>query len=483
MEVERAPLPKRPVGERIRDWSEVEGDLPQPALAAQASRCMDCGIPFCHQGCPLGNHVPDWNDLVFRGRWREAGERLHATNNFPEITGRVCPAPCEAACVLALDGAPVTIRQVEKQVADRALAEGWAAPEIAPTRTGRRVAIVGSGPAGLAAAQQLARAGHDVVVFENSDRIGGLLRYGIPDFKLAKETVDLRVEQMRAEGVIFETRTAVGAGLDVEPAALRRSFDAVVLAVGAEAPRSLRVPGVELDGVHLAMDYLTVANRAVAGDYGPSGEPPISAAGRRVAILGGGDTGADCLGTAHRQGAAQVWHFHYKPAPPLTRPADTPWPWWPMTLQSSSSHEEGGERGWSVTAAGFEGDGQGRVRAMRLTHVEWAVDPATGRRAMRPVPGRDEERLEVDMVLLAVGFTGVAASPLVEGFGLALDGRGRIPVGDDFRSPPPAHRSGRPAPVAADPPAVAGRSSRPRRASGVGRATVSRATVSRATVS
>ncbi len=398
-DVHRTPPPKRPAGERVHDWREVGGDLALPVVQQQASRCMDCGVPFCHGGCPLGNHVPEWNDLVYRGDWQAASARLHETNNFPEFTGRICPAPCEQACVLALHGEPVTIEHIEKRIVERAWAAGWITPRPPTTRTGRRVAIVGSGPAGLAAAQQLARGGHSVTVFERDDRPGGLLRYGIPDFKLDKAVLDRRLDQIVAEGVVF--RTGVQVGRDITLEALRAEHDAVCLAVGALQARDLPLPGRDLPGVHLAMDYLTRQNRAVAGDD----IDLIDAAGSRVVVLGGGDTGADCLGTALRQGAEEVFHYHYRDAPPTERTEDMPWPWWPMTLQKTSSHEEGGQRGWSVLAKAFLGGD--RLEALQCVRVEWS----TGR--MREVPGTVFE-LPVDLAFLAVGFTGPDPIPGVD---------------------------------------------------------------------
>ena len=408
------------------DWQEVEGDLKLRALRGQAARCIDCGIPFCHKGCPLGNNIPDWNDLASRAKWRQASERLHATNNFPEFTGRICPAPCEEACVLNISGEPVTIRQIEKQIVDYAWEQGWIVPAPGDDATGHRIAVVGSGPAGLAAAQQLARVGHAVTVFERDDRLGGLLRYGIPDFKLEKSGLDRRLDQMRAEGVDFRTGVNVGRDLDLED--LERRFDAVVLAIGSLAPRDLRIPGRELEGVHFAMDYLTRQNRLVAQDPVPD---PISAAGRDVVILGGGDTGADCLGTAHRQGARGVHHFHYKPPPPSERTAEMPWPWWPMILRESSSHEEGGRREWSAIPKRFSGDASGKVRQMHCVRVRWEED-AGGVMRMAEVPGTEFE-VPADLVLLSVGFTG----PELDVMGTQAPRRledGRIAAGAEFET-------------------------------------------------
>ncbi len=405
---------RRPVAVRLRDWNEVYEPFPLLELQVQASRCMDCGIPFCNQGCPLGNLIPDWNDLVYREDWREAIERLHATNNFPEFTGRLCPAPCEAACVLGINQDPVTIKQVEVTIIERAWDEGWIAPVVPTQRTGKRVAVIGSGPSGLAAAQQLTRAGHDVVVYERADRIGGLLRYGIPEFKMEKKFLDRRLAQMEAEGTEF--RTSVDVGGTVKASSVRAVSDAVVLAAGATQARDLPIPGRELGGIHQAMEYLPLANRVQQGDLDAS---PISAAGKRVVIIGGGDTGADCLGTAHRQGAASVHQFEIMPRPPDERAPSTPWPTWPLMMRTSSAHEEGGERVFSVNTECFLGDEHGNVRALRAHEVEM-VD---GR--FVKVEGTDFD-LECELVLLAMGFVGPERGGLLEGLGVSLDERGNV---------------------------------------------------------
>jgi glutamate synthase (NADPH/NADH) small chain len=405
---------RRAVPVRIRDWKEVYEPFPDEHLQTQAARCMDCGIPFCNNGCPLGNLIPDWNDLVYRSHWREAIERLHATNNFPEFTGRLCPAPCEAACVLGINQDPVAIKQVEVTIVDRAWNEGWITPMPAAEKTGKKIAVVGSGPSGLAAAQQLTRAGHDVVVFERADRIGGLLRYGIPEFKMEKRFLDRRLEQMRAEGTEF--RTGVNVGVDVTADELRAQFDAVVLAGGATAWRDLPIPGREYVGVYQAMEYLPLANRVQEGDLADS---PISAAGKRVVIIGGGDTGADCLGTSHRQGAASVHQFEIMPRPPDTRAESTPWPTWPLMFRTSSAHEEGGERLFSVNTECFLGDDEGNLRGLRYHEVEM-VDGKFVK-----VEGSDVE-LECELVFLAMGFVGPDKGGLLEGLGVDLTPRGNV---------------------------------------------------------
>jgi glutamate synthase (NADPH/NADH) small chain len=419
MEVKRGKQPYRPVAERVRDWKQVMRPWPADALRAQAARCMDCGIPFCHQGCPLGNLIPDWNDLVYKDDWREAIDRLHATNNFPEFTGTLCPAPCEGSCVLGINDDPVAIKAVELAIVDRAWEAGWIRPEPPAVRTGRRVAVVGSGPAGLAAAQQLNRAGHWVTVFERADRIGGLLRYGIPEFKMEKRVLDRRLEQMRAEGVEFAVNAHVGAGVAVDD--LRRRHDAILLAGGAGAARDLPIPGRDLAGIHLAMEYLTGQNRRCEGDPIPEGH--ISAAAKRVVIIGGGDTGADCLGTAHRQGARSVHQLEILPCPPAARAEDNPWPQWPNVFRTSSAHEEGGERAYSVSTRRFLGDAAGRVRELEAVQVEMVREG--GRLTFTEIAGT-EFTLPCDLVLLALGFVGPEQGGMLAQLGVRLTGRGAV---------------------------------------------------------
>ena len=420
---------RRPVEERLRDWREVDGTHPPEKLRSQAARCMDCGIPFCHKGCPLGNIIPDWNDLVYRDRWATAINRLHSTNNFPEFTGRVCPAPCEEACVLNINDDAVTIKQIEKQIIDRAFQEGWVAPVLPERKTGKKVAIVGSGPSGLACAQQLARAGHDVVLFERADRIGGLLRYGIPDFKMEKHLIDRRIEQMEAEGVTF--RPSVNAGFDVSAAELQEEFDAIVLSVGATKPRDLPVPGRELDGIHFAMDFLPQQNKVLVGD---TVENQTVATGKKVVIIGGGDTGSDCLGTSNRQGAVSVHQFELLPKPPGARTEDMPWPGWPMIFRTSSSHEEGVTRDFSLNTTKFTGEG-GQVKKLHGIRLEWSTGN-NGRMQMKEVPGSEFE-IDVDLVLLAMGFLGPEPDGLIEQLDLKLDERSNIAADSKYATSAP----------------------------------------------
>jgi len=421
LEHPREPIPHRPVEERLRDWHEVQADFSEEQARTQGARCMDCGVPFCNNGCPLGNVIPDWNDLVYRGRWREALDRLHSTNNFPEFTGLVCPAPCEAACVLGINDAAVTIKQIEWEISRRGWQEGWIRPVLPERRSGRSVAVVGSGPAGLAAAQQLARAGHGVTVFEKSDRLGGLLRYGIPEFKLEKRLIDPRIEQMRAEGVAFQT--GVHVGVDLSAADLRRSFDAVLLCTGSEQPRDLPIPGRDLRGIHFAMEFLTQQNHRNAGDS-LAAEDEILAAGRRVVVLGGGDTGSDCVGTSHRQRARSVTSIELLERPPDERHASTPWPLWPLEFRTSSSLEEGGEREFSVLTKRFEGE-SGKLARLHCVRLEWRPPDASGRPVMREIPG-SEFAIPTELVLLAMGFVHPVHEGLVKDLGLRLDPRGNV---------------------------------------------------------
>jgi glutamate synthase (NADPH/NADH) small chain len=405
---------RRPAIERINDWFEIYQDFPNTKIQQQGARCMDCGVPFCHTGCPVNNNIPNWNDLIYRGRWREAIRRLHATNNFPEFTGRICPAPCEAACVLGINEPAVTIKQIEKTIIERAFAEGWIQPEPPEVETGKRVALIGSGPAGLAAAQQLRRAGHAVTVYEKADRIGGLLRYGIPNFKLEKHVVDRRLAQMEAEGVQFVTGAHVGVNISVEQ--LRNEYDALVLAGGAEQPRDLKVAGRELKGIHFAMEFLPQQNRRNLGL--PVEGEEIFATGKHVVIIGGGDTGADCLGTSHRQQAKSVRQFEILPMPPQERAPHTPWPLWPLQLRTESSHEEGGDRDWAVATTRFTGDMSGKVKQLHAVRI----GPPPG---FEPVAGT-EFTVEADLVLLAMGFTGPVRNGMLEQLGVALDARGNV---------------------------------------------------------
>ena len=423
MEYSRELPSRRPVIERINDWFEIYREFPEEKLTAQSARCMDCGVPFCHTGCPVNNLIPDWNDLVYRGLWREAVRQLHATNNFPEFTGRICPAPCEAACVLGINQPAVTIKEIEKNIVERGFQEGWIRPQPPQFPSGKRVAIIGSGPAGLAAAQQLRRAGHDVTVFEKSDRIGGLLRYGIPNFKLEKNLIDRRLDQLTAEGVQFMTRAHVGANVPVHD--LRRDFHAILLCGGAEAPRDLRVPGRELKGIHFAMEFLPQQNRRNEGDVLHADES-ILATGKRVVIIGGGDTGADCLGTVHRQKPLSVHQFELLPMPPAERAPQTPWPLWPMQLRTEGAHEEGGTRDWSISTTSFTGDDRGHVKQLHAVRV--GAPPK-----FESMAGT-EFTMDADLVLLAMGFTGPVRSGMIEQLGVALDARGNVATGTDYQT-------------------------------------------------
>jgi glutamate synthase (NADPH) small chain len=418
IEIERRDRPYTPVAERIKVFREFVRPLPDDEMAKQGARCMDCGIPFCQTGCPVNNIIPDWNDLVYRGNWREALAVLHSTNNFPEFTGRVCPAPCEAACVLNINNDPVTIKSIEQAIVDKGWTEGWIGPQIPARKTGRKVAVVGSGPAGLACAQQLARAGHDVTLFEKNDRIGGLLRYGIPDFKMEKHHIDRRMEQMGLEGVTFRTNAHVGVTL---PAAeLLAQFDAVALTGGSEHPRDLPVPGRDLDGVHFAMEFLPQQNRKNAGD---AVERQILASGKHVVVIGGGDTGSDCIGTSIRQGAASVVNFELMPQPPAEEDKPLTWPYWPLKLRTSSSHEEGAERDFAVATKRFEGR-NGKVASLTACRVEWVKD-AKGAMGMQEVAGT-EFTIPAELVLLAMGYVHPVHAGMIEQLGVARDARGNV---------------------------------------------------------
>lgn len=422
MRWDRETPKRRQIAVRVQDWQDVYEKFPAEKLKHQAGRCMDCGIPFCNAACPLGNLIPDWNDLVYNENWKDAIERLHATNNFPEFTGRLCPAPCESACVLGINSDAVTIKQVEVEIINRAWSEGWVNPQVPFERTGRRVVVVGSGPAGLACAQQLTRAGHDVVVLERADRIGGLLRYGIPEFKMEKHHIERRVNQMRSEGTVFRVNAIVGESIDID--VLIASSDAVVLACGATAWRDLPIPGRDLRGVHQAMEYLPYANKVQEGDLVVS---PISAKGKHVVILGGGDTGADCLGTAIRQGALSVTQLELLPQPPQTRGESNPWPQWSLIYRTSSAHEEGGQRLFSVTTDQFIGDEQNNVQALLISEVR----EQSG--SFLKVEGT-ERTLPADLVLLALGFVGPEKSSWINQLGLQHDARGNVKRNDSYMS-------------------------------------------------
>ncbi len=417
MEHHREKQPYRPVEERVKDWKQVMSPWPVAPLKTQASRCMDCGIPFCHEGCPLGNLIPDWNDLVYRDQWLEAIERLHATNNFPEFTGTLCPAPCEGSCVMGINDDPVTIKAVELSIIDKAWENGWIKPEPPEKETGKKVAIAGSGPAGLAAAQQLRRAGHSVTVFERSDRIGGLLRYGIPEFKMEKNQLDRRLDQMVKEGVEFITNAHVGENISVDQ--LKQDYDAILLAGGACAPRDLPAPGRDLTGIYYAMDYLTLQNKQCEGDD----VEVIDAKDKHVVIIGGGDTGADCLGTANRHGAASVYQLEIMPKPPAGRSEDNPWPEWPRIYRVASAHEEGVERVYSVSTKQFIDDGNGQVKELELVQVE--MKNVDGRMSFEEVPG-SEFRIAADLVFLAMGFVGPEKPGMIEQLGVDLTDRGNV---------------------------------------------------------
>jgi glutamate synthase (NADPH/NADH) small chain len=426
MEFDRELPQRRPVAQRVNDWFEIYQDFPEDKLKAQGARCMDCGVPFCHNGCPVNNIIPDWNDLVYQGRTKDALRRLHATNNFPDFTGRICPAPCEAACVLGINAPPVTIKNIEKNIVYRGFDEGWIKPEPPKFRTGKKVAVVGSGPAGLAAAQQLNRAGHWVTVYEKADRIGGLLRYGIPNFKLDKGVLDRRLKQLSSEGIRFVTKAHVGKSLPVED--LQHEYDAILLAGGSEQPRDLPVPGRELKGIHFAMEFLPQQNRRCEGDTVPDALG-ILATGKHVVIIGGGDTGADCLGTSHRQKALSIHQFEIMPMPPQDRAPQTPWPLWPMQLRVESSHEEGGVRDWSIATQKFAGDEQGNVK--RLHGIRVGPPPK-----FEPTPGT-EFMLDADLVLLAMGFTGPVRNGMLEQFGVVLDPRGNVATDEQYATSVP----------------------------------------------
>ena len=431
MEYGRENAGKESVDDRVQHYGEFAVEISEEEIRKQGARCMDCGIPFCHNGCPLGNVIPDWNDLVYNGHWREALEALHATNNFPEFTGRICPAPCEEACVLNINDDPVTIEYIEKRIVDRGWAEGWIVPQAPEVTTGKTVAVVGSGPAGIAAAQQLRRAGHEVVVYERTDRIGGLLRYGIPDFKMEKHHIDRRVEQMEAEGVAFKTSVDVGTDVGVDE--LRRDYDALVMACGSTVPRDLPIDGSDLDGVHFAMDFLPQQNRRVAGDTVAT-DIALTAAGKNVVVIGGGDTGSDCIGTSNRQGALSITQLEILARPPDARTAEMPWPYWPMIYRTSSSHEEGVERDFAVAAKYLEGE-NGRVTALHGVRVNW-VSGDNGRPALEEIAG-SEFRLDADLVLLAMGFVGPEQAGILTDLGVDFDERGNIKTDDGRMSSVP----------------------------------------------
>jgi glutamate synthase (NADPH/NADH) small chain len=435
LEIERHDRGYEKASARVKNWKEFVKALPEAEVVQQAARCMDCGIPFCHQGCPVNNQIPDWNNLAYRGQWREALDNLHSTNNFPEFTGRICPAPCEASCTLNIDDNPVTIKTIECEIVDRGWREGWIAPQVPATKTGRRIAVVGSGPAGLACSQQLARAGHAVSLYEKSDRIGGLLRYGIPDFKMEKHHIDRRIEQMAAEGVEFHPSVDVGVSVSVQ--ALMADYDAVVLSGGAELPRDLELPPHGLSGIHFAMDYLTQQNKRGAGDAEDTAAPDgtISAKGKHVIVIGGGDTGSDCIGTANRQGAASITQLEIMPQPPVREDKALTWPDWPLKLRTSSSQEEGAERDWAVLTKAAVGEG-GKLAALECVRVDWAKGE-DGRMRMTEVEG-SSFLLRADLVLLAMGFLGPRPEPLLVEAGVELDSRGNVKANtDDYQTSTP----------------------------------------------
>ncbi len=427
LEYKRETPPRRPVEERVNDYHDVYKEFSDQSVKTQAARCMDCGVPFCHIGCPLGNVIPNWNDLVYRDRWQDAIRVLHMTNNFPEFTGQVCPAPCETACVLGINDPPVTIKVIEKMIIEHAFREGWIKPIRPAHRTGKTVAIIGSGPSGLAAAQQLNRVGHHVTVYEKNDKIGGLLRYGIPDFKLEKFIVDRRVELLQSEGIVFATKAHVGVNIAVEE--LRSSYDAILLCGGAEAPRDLNVPGRQLKGTYFAVDFLTQQNKRNAGmTIDPAQE--IVVTGKRVVIIGGGDTGADCLGTCHRQKAKSVTQMEILQKPPEQRSPSTPWPQWPLQLRTESSHEEGGVRDWAVMTTSLEGDARGNLAKLNAVRVGPPPD-------FKPIPGT-EFSLDTDTILLAMGFTGPQKSGMLDELGVALDARGNVSTDANYTTSIPS---------------------------------------------
>ncbi len=433
LQFKRELSPKRPVAERLKDYKEIVPPLLGEEIQRQGARCMDCGVPFCHAlGCPISNLIPEWNDFVYRGLWHDAFERLSLTNNLPEVTGRICPAPCESSCTLAINCAPVTIEQIELSIIEKAFAEGWVKPEPPAKETGKKIAVVGSGPAGLAAAQQLRRRGHSVTLFEKSSKIGGLLRFGIPDFKLEKWVLDRRIEQMKAEGVRFEVNVDVGVSLSAEE--LKKNFDVILLTMGAGAPRDLQVPGRELAGVHYAMEFLTLSNKAISGEI--KTDQLVSAKGKTVLVIGGGDTGSDCVGTSNRQGAKKVYQFEILPKPrEWKEPWNPSWPNWPLILRTSTSHEEGCERDWAITTQKITGKA-GKVHEVHCARVEWNLDKSTGQYSMKEIPG-SEFVVQADLVLLAMGFVHVEHSKLLTDLGVQFDARGNVQTNGSYMSSVP----------------------------------------------